>query len=247
MNTHNTTHTPQGHSIHALELGSMQNFIYLLKDKATGRCAVIDPAWDVPAIEQKATDIHASITDVLLTHSHHDHINGLDELLERHDVPVHILKTEYEFWGETVTTAKLYNDGDVIQLGETDIRIVHTPGHTPGSVCFHVGDDLFTGDTLFIFGSGRCDLDGGDPRQLFHSLQHLKAHIPPHTQIYCGHHLATQTTSTLAEQIEGNPFLHFKNADAFSEYRMVTHGKTRNYPLEPITESELNLIIKNEH
>lgn len=239
--SHNT-----GHSIHALELGPMQNVIHLLKDEATGRCAVLDPAWDVPAIEQKAKDINATITDVFLTHTHHDHINGLDELLSRHNVPVHLSNIEYDFWGETVANPKLYEDGGVIQLGETTLHILLTPGHTPGSICFHVGDDLLTGDTLFIFGSGRCDLDGGDPHQLFHSLQRLKTHIPPHTQLYCGHHLATQATSIMAEQIEGNPFLHFKDADAFSEYRMVTHGKTRSYPLESITENELHLILSNQ-
>ena len=169
------------HSIHALEMGSMQNFIYLIKDVASNRAAIVDPAWDVPSIDRLAQQLGVNITDVLLTHSHHDHINGIAELLSRHDAQLHILSEEYRFWDSQDFQPTLHSGGDVIQLGETQIKILHTPGHTPGSACYHIGDDLITGDTLFVFGCGRCDMHGGSPEQMLNTLKDMRAKLPSNT------------------------------------------------------------------
>ena len=90
--------TAANHTIHALELGPMENFIYLLVDENTKLAAVVDPAWDVNTIVKCAKTLKVTITDVLLTHSHHDHINGLEELLNHYDAQIHILKSEADFW-----------------------------------------------------------------------------------------------------------------------------------------------------
>ncbi len=222
------------YSIHALALGPMDNFIYLIKDRATARAAIVDPAWDVPAIDQLARQLNVHITDVLLTHSHHDHINGIADLLERHDAELHLLREEYSFWDSTAFKPRLHQGGDVIHLGETAIKLLHTPGHTPGSACYHIGDDLITGDTLFVFGCGRCDLSGGDPEQMFHTLKKLKEKMPPGTIIHPGHDYAVQPTATLQEQIAGNPFMHFHSLAAFCQYRLFDHGKTRSQPYQAV-------------
>ena len=158
------SHSP--FAIHALALGPWQNVIYLLEDRATRRTAVVDPAWDVPAIRAHAAQLGLQISDILLTHSHHDHINGLDELLAATDAHVHLLTAEAEFWQKPLIRPSLHHGGDWITLGKTDIQVLHTPGHTPGSACYRLGEHVLTGDTIFVYGCGRCDLKGGDPAQL---------------------------------------------------------------------------------
>ncbi len=221
-------------AIHALELGPMENFVYLVEDRASGRAAVVDPAWDVPAILELADEHGVRITDILLTHSHHDHINGIEGVLARHDARLHLLKDEAEFWGSHLDLPTLHHGGDRIRLGDTDIEVLHTPGHTPGSACYKVGERLITGDTLFVFGCGRCDLPGGDPEQMFVTLKDMAARLPRDTLILPGHNYAVKPASTLDEQIEGNPFLHFDDRDRFVEYRMHYHDRHRDSPYGPV-------------
>ncbi|HDO34018.1 MAG TPA: MBL fold metallo-hydrolase, partial [Chromatiales bacterium] len=185
-------------SIHALELGPMENFVYLIRDHASGRAAVVDPAWEVPRILDLAREQGVRITDILLTHSHHDHVNGIREVLEASDARMHLLRAEAQFWGRHMDLPTLHHGGDVIELGDTSIEILHTPGHTPGSACYRVGDRLITGDTLFVFGCGRCDLPGGDPARMFDTLRRIAEHFPRETVIHPGHNYADTPTSTLA-------------------------------------------------
>ncbi len=222
------------YTIEALELGPMENFVYLVSDQASGRAAVVDPAWEVDRILELAQQRGVRITDILLTHSHHDHINGIEQVLERHDARVHLLKPEARFWGRDLERPVLHHGGDVIRLGETEIRVLHTPGHTPGSACYHLGDDLITGDTLFVFGCGRCDLAGGDPEQMYDTLRRLATGLPAGTVIHPGHNYAEKPTSTLAEQKAGNPFLHFDDPAAFVRYRMHEHDRIRHTPYHPV-------------
>ena len=229
------------YSIHAMELGPMENFVYLLVDESTKTAAVVDPAWDVPAIIDRAKQLGVTITDALLTHSHHDHINGLDQLLNQYDAQVHLLKNEAVFWGKDIAKPSLHYGGDHIKLGNTEIEVLHTPGHTPGSACYCVGDDLITGDTLFVFGCGRCDLHGGDPEQMHNTLKRFRDELPASIVIHPGHHYAVQETSTLGEELEGNPFMHFTEVDQFVRYRMKIHDQTRNSPYSAVKKEELNL------
>ncbi|MCW9057516.1 MAG: MBL fold metallo-hydrolase [Gammaproteobacteria bacterium] len=226
------------HSIHALELGPMENFIYLIEDRASGRAAVVDPAWDVPAILELARERGVRITDVLLTHSHHDHINGLEALLAGADAQLHLLKPEARFWGAELELPTLHHGGDLIRLGETEIEVLHTPGHTPGSACYRMGDDVITGDTLFVFGCGRCDLRGGDPEQMYQTLKRMTRELPGQALIHPGHNYSVKASSTLEEQVEGNPFLHFDQLDRFIEYRMHYHDRHRDSPYGPVPKGQ---------
>lgn len=222
------------YSIEAMELGPMENFIYLLVDEPTKTAAVVDPAWDVPAIIDRAKQLGVTITDILLTHSHHDHINGLDQLLSQYDAQVHLLKSEAAFWGADLVKPSIHHGGDHIKLGNTEIEVLHTPGHTPGSACYRVGDDLITGDTLFVFGCGRCDLHGGNPEQMHTTLKRIRDDLPASIVIHPGHHYAVQKTSTLSEELEGNPFMHFTEVDQFVRYRMKIHDQVRNSPYSAV-------------
>ncbi|MGD8644665.1 MAG: MBL fold metallo-hydrolase [Chromatiales bacterium] len=221
------------YDIHALELGPMENFIYLITDRATGTAAVVDPAWEPNEILALAERLDVRITDILLTHSHHDHINGIEAVLERHDAQLHLLKAEAGFWGRELERPSLHHGGDKISLGRTEIRVLHTPGHTPGSACYHVGDDLITGDTLFVFGCGRCDLSGGDPEQMFDTLRALREGLPGGTTIHPGHNYAERPVSSLEEQAECNPFMRFRDLGEFVHYRMHLHDRIRSTPYRP--------------
>ena len=221
------------YTIDALELGPMENFVYLIRDHASGRAAIVDPAWDVQQVIELAEQHDVKITDVLLTHSHHDHINGISDVLNKYDAQLHLLKEEAEFWGQSLTMPSLHHGGDIIKLGETEIKVLHTPGHTPGSACFHLGDDLITGDTMFVYGCGRCDLSGGDPEVMHHTLNKL-GQLSDETVIHPGHNYADKATCTMHEQVEGNPFMHFEDKNDFVHYRMHEHDKTRNSPYHAI-------------
>lgn len=221
-----------GFTIHQLELGPMENFVYIIEDHSSHRAAVVDPAWEVDKIIRLAREKELTISDVLLTHSHFDHINGVADLLEQAPAQIHVLKSEVDFWGKQGFPLVQHHSGDQVALGKTPIQFLHTPGHTPGSACFHVHDRLITGDTLFIYGCGRCDLQGGDPAALYHSLKNLAEHFPAETRILPGHNYAHESSTTLQQQIAGNPFLHFHNVADFVRYRMIEHN--RNTPYSPV-------------
>ena len=225
------TTTP--YTLHALELGRMNNFIYVIHDRASDRAAVVDPAWDVPSIIALTERQGLKITDILLTHSHFDHINGVEALLEHSDAQLHLLKAEAAFWNRYLDLPTLHEGGDRIALGETAIEILHTPGHTPGSACYRLNDQVLTGDTLFVFGCGRCDLRGGDPEKMHQSLRRLSERLPGGTVIRPGHNYGITPTSTMLDQSDGNPFLHFDDCPRFVEYRMHLHDREEPYRPEP--------------
>ena len=104
--------------------------------------------------------------------------------------------------------------GDVVNVGQVPVKFIHTPGHTPGSQCFLVGDALVSGDTLFIGSCGRVDLPGSDPKQLYESLDTL-GKLPDSTRLYPGHNYASAASSTIGEQKRKNPFMRFDNVQDF--------------------------------
>ena len=222
------------YEIDAMELGPMENFVYLISDVKSKRAAVVDPAWDIPTVLARAKARGVTITDILLTHSHHDHINGIEQVLAQYDAQLHLSRAEAEFWGQHLDLPTLHHGGDIITLGDTDIRLLHTPGHTPGSACYQLGNDVITGDTMFVFGCGRCDLRGGDPEVMFETLARMGRDLPATARILPGHNYSVTPTSTMAEQIEGNPFMHFDQKADFVEYRMHIHDKVRESPYHPV-------------
>ncbi len=205
--------------LHTLILGPMDNFVYIISDPYTQYAAIVDPSWDAGSI-LKFLQIQAlTLTDILLTHSHYDHCNALQPVI--HSIPkarIHISRAEAEFWGNAPAQCILHEEGDVIPVGILKVTVLHTPGHTPGSVCYQMDNYLFTGDTLFINGCGRCDLEGGDPQQMHASLQRL-ARLPPDLFVCAGHDYGPQPMTTLAEQVATNPFLKISQLNDFIKYR----------------------------
>ncbi len=224
-------------SIHAIEVGPMENFIYIIQDHSSKRAAIVDPAWEIPKVIALTKHQGIQITDVLLTHSHNDHTNGLTDILNAYDAQVHLLKEEALFWEHHLNKPTLHHGGDTIQLGKTQLEIWHTPGHTPGSCCYYLDGHIITGDTLFVFGCGRCDMTGGDPEQMYHSLKKIGSELGPQTVIHPGHHYAHQPSSTVAEQLEGNPFMHFDKVEEFVDYRMHRHNRERQTPYSAVKKT----------
>jgi len=226
----------QTYTIKTFDIGPMQNLIYVITDNDTKESAIVDPAWDMTEIYEYLNNNNLVLKKILLTHSHNDHVNAVDEVLDKFDTQIHINKKEKVFWAKDYDNFSINYGGDIIYLGETQIKSLHTPGHTPGSTCYYIGNNLIAGDTLFVFGCGRCDLHGGNPEEMYHTLQDIKSNLDSETIILPGHNYSIKKQSSLKEEINGNPFLHFNNIDRFIEYRMTLHDKVRHSPYSPIAK-----------
>lgn len=189
-----------------LEIGPMANYVYLLADPGTRDAAVIDPAWDVPAILSAAEREGLRLRAAIVTHKHFDHTNGIPDLLGALDIPVYVHAQDAPEIKGAGGNLKRVLGGDAMALGALRIEFLHTPGHTAGSQCLRVGDALLTGDTLFIDGCGRVDLPGSDPAEMQKSLERL-AELPGRTVIWPGHDYSEEKHSLLRSQLESNPYL----------------------------------------
>lgn len=228
----------QTYTIKTFDIGPMQNLIYVITDNDTKESAIVDPAWDMTEIYEYLNNNNLVLKKILLTHSHNDHVNAVDEVLDKFDTQIHINKKEKVFWAKDYDNFSINHGGDIINLGKTKIKSLHTPGHTPGSTCYYVGNNLIAGDTLFVFGCGRCDLHGGNPEEMYHTLKDIKSNLDSETIILPGHNYSIKKQSSLKEEINGNPFMHFNNVDRFIDYRMTLHDKIRNSPYSPIASKK---------
>lgn len=194
----------------------MVNFVYLIGDRQTRECLVVDPAYAVTDILQIINDDEMNLTGVLATHYHPDHvggsmmgmqIQGVAEVLEQKQVPIHINKNETKWVLRTTGLAETdlvqHDGGDKLSVGDISITFVHTPGHTPGSQCFLVEHRLVAGDTLFLDGCGRTDLPGGNPGDLYSSLQMLAA-MPAETIVCPGHQYSALPSANLGDVVATN-------------------------------------------
>jgi hydroxyacylglutathione hydrolase len=204
-----------------LQLGSMENFVYLVGAAGSPETAVIDAAWDVPAVLKAASDDGRKITHALVSHHHFDHVNGLPDVLGNggirpyiHAGDAHGLADEVR---REVTTVSA---GEVIEVGPLRIHALHTPGHTPGSTCWHAEGALFAGDTVFVNGCGRCDFPGGSAEQMFDSLTRVSK-LPEETKLYPGHDYGDIAVSSVAREKSNNPYFQkLSNMTDFIAWRM---------------------------
>ncbi len=204
----------------------MVNFIYLIGDRATGECVVIDPAYDPAGIVAAAEADGMRLTGALATHYHPDHVGGdmmghgiagIRELLELTSIPIHLQREEGP-WVERVTGVGadqlvLHDSSDIVRVGEVEIELIHTPGHTPGSQCFLVHGHLVSGDTLFLDGCGRTDLPGGDPAALYESLTQRLSKVPDDAVLFPGHLYSPAGSAPMAEVRACNYVFTPKSAD----------------------------------
>jgi glyoxylase-like metal-dependent hydrolase (beta-lactamase superfamily II) len=208
----------------------MVNFAYLIGDAETGEALIVDPAYAVGDLVATLEADGMRLSGVLATHHHPDHVGGsmmgfslpgLAELLAIKQVPVHVNAIEADWVTRTteVSAANLvhHDHDDLLEVGAIPIRLLHTPGHTPGSQCFLLDDRLVAGDTLFLQGCGRTDFPGGDPEAIYHSLQSLAA-LPGDPVVFPGHQYSAEPQAPLSEVRAGNMVFR---ASSLPEFRSM--------------------------
>jgi glyoxylase-like metal-dependent hydrolase (beta-lactamase superfamily II) len=202
-----------------IQVGPMENFVYLVGDPKTREALMVDPAWEVKRVLEVAKKDDYKVKGALVTHYHFDHTNGLEELLHATNGVGYINKNEAPFLKGLQGSLKKMDSGDKIQLGDLEITFLHTPGHTPGSQCFLIQNRLISGDTLFINACGRCDLPGGNAEQMYESLNRLSK-LDENTILYPGHNYSDEKTSTIGQEKKNNPYMQFENMQNFLKHRM---------------------------
>ena len=206
--------------------GYDDNFSYVVADTRTGVAAIVDPCGDIDevfaAIEEEGYEAHV----VLLTHSHHDHIDKLEEVLDRYPETVVYVHEEAE--GKLpVDDAQLVlvAEGEMISIGDGMVEVLHTPGHIADAVCYSIPEEqsadgipkLLTGDTVFVEGCGRTNRE--EVEDLYESLQRIKD-LPDETELYPGHDYGSQPTSTIEREKEENKYFLAEDLDEFIELRL---------------------------
>lgn len=211
---------PEHLILEQMELGPLQNFLYFLGDQRTREIAVVDPAWDVDYLCKRATDLGYTITSIFLTHGHPDHVNGLDEILERYDVPAYISKYEADFLKPTHKNIVEIDNHKILKVGDIQFQCLLTPGHTPGCQSFIHEHIMIAGDAIFIDGCGRCDLPGGDARVAYNTLYTIIKKLPDDTVLFTGHNYGPTPYATIGSQKKTNPYLTCTSEQEFLEQRM---------------------------
>ena len=196
--------------IDTMMVGPIMTNCYLLQDEKAAVCALIDPGDDAKQVETMVDNSGCTLQYILLTHGHFDHCSAVRPLLEKYDVPVYIHRADatdrqgHDLMFQRVDEQhqRYYDEGDTLTLGELTIRVMHTPGHSKGSVCLVVNDVIFAGDTLFRASCGRTDFPGGSMTTLTESLRRL-AKLPSATVVVPGHGAST----SIGREVETNPFM----------------------------------------
>jgi hydroxyacylglutathione hydrolase len=206
--------------IRQMEVGRFAVFAYLLGSEASGEALVIDPAGDEESIAREAERNGLVIKYIVNTHSHVDHVMGNGKMKsltgaqiiihegdasDLGDQPRHVMNM---FGAEASPPADLtVRDNDLITIGDISLQVLHTPGHSAGSMCLHTNGLVFTGDTLFVGGVGRTDLQGGSWATLVSSIQTKLFTLPDSTVVLPGHNYGESSKSTIGVEKVSNPYV----------------------------------------
>ena len=199
----------------------METFCYIITDAATETCALIDPAFDTGRLLEMTAARGLQVTHVINTHSHSDHTAGNAAIATATGARIYIHRLDAPALGKLFNRGfsrllggkgspgpdVLLEDQDVIRIGNTPLKVLHTPGHTPGGICLYADNNLFTGDTLFIGSAGRTDLPGGNRNRLMASIETGICTLPDDTVIWPGHDYGPCPSSTIALEKRSNPFM----------------------------------------
>jgi glyoxylase-like metal-dependent hydrolase (beta-lactamase superfamily II) len=209
--------------IHQLEVGLLQNFCEVIGCPATGEAALVDPAFEVDRLLKIARDRGWTISTILLTHTHDDHIAGLDEAAAATGAVVRCHPVELEIARTLAPRVEPVADREWLPLGSGRIQALYTPGHMPGCVCWYLPEPgaVITGDVLFVGGCGGVNYGASDPAAAFTSLRDTLGTLPETTRVYPGHDYGPTPTSTLAWEFAHNPCLTAPDLAAFRRLKGV--------------------------
>lgn len=191
----------------------MANFTYILIDEKNKNCIIVDPSWDLDKIFEYLSKNNLKVKYIINTHSHFDHVIGNDQIseitkakiIQHHNSP---LKKDIEV-----------KDNEIINFGGSEIKIIHTPGHSKDSICLVIDNKkILTGDTIFVGSCGRLDLPGGNSDEMFDSIYNKLIHLDGNLEVLPGHHYGNSKTSNLSKEKESNFVFKFKNRRDFLEF-----------------------------
>lgn len=192
--------------LYTFPLGPLETNCYVLADEQTRRCAILDPGGDGAALARWLEQQRLTPAYLFLTHGHYDHVGGIAEVrAEYPDLPVYVHEADIALppqMARGLSWTNTYGEGDTLSLDSITFRVLHTPGHTPGSVCLIAGNLLFSGDTLFAGSCGRTDFPGGSWKEMLASLKRL-AQLEGDYTVLPGHGEA----STLETERATNPYM----------------------------------------
>jgi hydroxyacylglutathione hydrolase len=205
-----------------------KNYTYLIQNNKTNTCIIVDPAWNAHLIEKRIDDLRTTVSAVLLTHSHFDHTNLAEYFAKKYDCGVFMNEDEVNFYDYKCKNLRplSFGEKDVI-IGGTSVFICHTPGHTKGSSCYLIGDNLFTGDTLFIEGCGICNGKGADPSSMYYSFLSLKSNISDNVLIFPGHSFGEKVGQPFEHVKKNNIYLNIIKKEHFIDFRMRKNPKAQ--------------------
>jgi glyoxylase-like metal-dependent hydrolase (beta-lactamase superfamily II) len=204
--------------VRQIEVGLLENFCELLFCPTTREAAVVDPAFEVDRLLREAELLGVRVTRVLITHSHNDHIDGVEELVGRTGAVTYVHPHEADRLRPLCRQLVTVSDRLDIPIGKTGVRALETFGHTTGGVSYLAEGYVVTGDVLFVRGCGRTDFPGGDPEAMWHSLQRLGG-LPEEFRVYPGHNYGPTATSTISSELAENPYLRCRNYEEFRALR----------------------------
>ncbi len=207
--------------VRQIKPGKMDLFTYLVGDPVTRDCMLIDPAFNTGRLLSIAKEAGYKVRLVVNTHGHADHVCGNAAIIAATGARLMIHEKDAPFTGRMVNRLicralggkpsppadVLLRHGEYIKLGELVFTVLHTPGHTPGSICIYTRGHLFAGDTLFVGSVGRTDLPGGSAEQLTDSICRQIFSLPDDTRIWPGHDYGVTPSSTLLHEKRTNPFM----------------------------------------
>ncbi len=196
--------------VHQIQVGDMQNFSYILEDEETEEAIIIDPSWDLENIEQTIKRNDLKIKYIVNTHHHFDHTLGNEAMAKL--TGAKIIQHEASELKHDLTVT----DGDKITFGDSELSIIHTPGHSKDGICL-VGDGkIFSGDTLFVGNCGRVDLPGGSSKELYRSLFEIISNLDDNLVLYPGHNYGPTPTSTLGKEKATNFVMQKRTEQEFT-------------------------------
>lgn len=222
-------------------IGALEDSIHFVFDHKSKKCAIIDPAWEADLFIQKVADKGYTLSDIWLTHWHFDHTNAVDEIFAKTGAKITAGINEIDYL-QIDSLVQTVADNQTIWLGETSAKIINTPGHSAGGICFLLDGHLLAGDTLFVYGAGHCSLPGGNAHDLFASMQKLKQ-LPDETLLHCGHDYGAKIITTLKEQKRSNAYLLIDNENDFVHYVEQIQKGIIPYPTKAMSKSELDILL----
>jgi len=200
--------------------GAFINYTYVVVNKGAGEALIVDPGFEYTGIANYIVKTGYTLKAVLLTHHHTDHVQMANDFAQSFNVPVYMSSAECNYYNFRCLNLQPVPPDHFFAVGDFDVFMYHTPGHTKGSACFQVEQHLFTGDTLFVEGCGMCAGKGADPVDMYYSLQKLKQRIEPLVRIYPGHSFGARPGVVFDHVLKENLYLHFTDVNRFVAFRI---------------------------